>query len=236
MRYDIGRAWFHTPKGHPALMFIREQTNDLNTAYASMDEDEYGVAALSPTGLAVDIGGYLGSVSIGLLIDNPTLRVICVEPVPDNQDLIKRNASVNGVADRLTLIEGAAGRSGEQVVIEYGFTGSENELHHAFVGNSTLAGSSAEHRAVTYSALSLTDLVGDAPVDLLKIDCEGAEFTILDDPAVAQVARIVGEWHNVPLLDGKGSQERIRALLEPTHDLTFSGPEDGPGGFIATRR
>lgn len=237
MRYDLGRAWFATPKGRRALMYIREGTNDLNTCYASMTEDEYNVRSLDLHGLAIDIGGYLGSVSIALLIDNPDLRVVCVEPVPDNQDLIERNASVNGVADRLTLIRGAAGRGGEPVTVAYGYTGTELELHHAFVGNSTIAQSAETHLEAHYTAVSLSDLMGDEDAAFLKIDCEGGEYSILTDPAVARIARITGEWHNVPLPDGTtGSQDRIRALLEPTHAVTFSGPVEGPGGFDAVRR
>lgn len=235
MRYDITRAWFTTPNGRPVIVYVREGTNDWNTAFASLNEDEYGLRGREVRGLAVDIGGYLGTVSIALLVDNPSLRVVCVEPVPENADLIERNAQANDVADRLTLIRGAVGKG--EVTVRYAYQGGENELHHAFVGNSTITAPTAEHKTAVYPGLSIADIAGDQDVAFLKIDCEGGEFAFLDDPDVSRLAYIVAEWHNVPFPDGTtGSQDRIRALLEPTHVVSFSGPQDGPGGFTATRR
>lgn len=234
-RYDIERAWFRTPNGRSVIAYVREGTNDWNTCQASLTEDEYGLRGRDIRGLVLDIGGYLGTVALAVLVDNPLARVVCVEPVPANADLIERNASVNGVGDRLTLVRGAVGRG--EVTIRYAYQGGENELHHAFVGNSTVQPPTAEHSTATYTGSSIRDLVGDAEVAWTKIDCEGGEFSFLADPDIGQLASITGEWHNVPLPDGTtGSQDRIRALLEPTHDVTFSGPQDGPGGFVATRR
>ncbi len=70
-------------------MHYRTNTNDWNTIYASMVEDEYRIKDFYPlSGVALDIGAYVGSVGIALAIDNPSLHVICVEPVPGNIELI----------------------------------------------------------------------------------------------------------------------------------------------------
>lgn len=236
-RYDLYRGWFRTPRGAPAVVYLREGTNDFNTAQSCLTEDEYGLRDRHITGLALDIGGYLGTVAIAVLADNPTARVICVEPVPENADLIERNARANGVSERLTLVRGAMGRAGESITVRYAYQGGENELHHAYVGNSTITAPEAEHSAITYPATTLSDLTAEEDATWCKIDCEGGEYAALDDPGVARSAHITGEWHNVPFPDGTtGSQAHIRALLEPTHDVTFTGPVDGPGGFTAVRR
>ena len=238
-RYDVLRAWFKTPNGAPCLFHLREGTNDFNTANSCLgDNDEYQLRGRRIEGLALDIGGYLGSVAIPLLIDNPNATVICVEPITENLDLIARNAKVNGVSSRLTLIPGAVGKSGDPVSIAYRFEGGENELHHAFVGNAnTVQADAVPHQTVTYPALGIHDLIDDQEVAWAKVDAEGGEWGFLASGGLAQIATIVGEFHPTVLPDGAmGSQARLRALLEPTHAVTFTGPDEGPGGFTANRR
>ena len=234
-RYDIERHWFKSPRGRSALVYLREGTNDFNTANSCLDEDEYRTRDLHLTGLAVDVGGYLGTVALALLVDNPGLRVIVVEPIPENLDMIRRNLTVNGVIDRATVIAGAVGAAGEPVTISYAFQGEENELHHAFVGNAATVGHEVEHREVTYPALGLADIVPEGPVPWLKIDCEGGEWGFLADPGIARIDRIVGEFHPIPQRDGStGSRERLEQLLGATHDVTY--PDAESWGFTAMRR
>lgn len=234
--YALAEAIFQTPRGDPARVRYRTDTSDWNTLYSALNEDEYGLRDLHLAGLALDIGAHIGAVTLGLAIDNPDLRVIAVEPVPGNARLLRENVALNGVSDRVTVIEGAAGRG--KVTVWYGYRGSETAEHHAFIGNSSLAydhGGENEHDEITYQGWSLSELVGayqPSDVALLKIDNEGGEYDFLDDPAVALCERIVGEWHNV-----RGHvQTDIASLLGATHVVTFSGPVGGPGGFVAVRR
>lgn len=231
-RYERQRGFFHTPAGHPVTMLYRADTNDWNTLNASLDEDEY----LLPTGLsgvALDVGGYLGSVGIALAVDNPDMTVTILEPVPPNADLIEQNIALNGLQDRVTLIRGAIGTGGEDVAVWYGYRGSETMEHHAFVGNSSLAydnGGAAEHDEIIWKARSLASF---GPLDFLKIDCEGGEWTALADPkANARIKVIVGEAHSVRGHQGKD----IIPLLQDTHDVYLTGDPDGTCGFRAVLR
>lgn len=223
---------FRTPHGRSALMAYRVGTSDWNTLWACLNEDEYGFAARTLTGTVADVGAHIGGVTVGLALDNPELRVIAVEPVPDNAALLRENVEANGVGDRVTVIEGAAGGK-RPVNVWYGYTGSEAAEHHAFIGNCSLAyatDSKVKHETVRYAKpVRLSDL-GD--LSLVKIDCEGGEYAVLADEAVARIPTILGEWHPVR---GK-TQFNIVGLLGDTHDVTFSGPEAGPGGFVAVQR
>lgn len=224
-RYDVVRAWFATPNGRSAMMHVRLGTNDWNTCYASMNEDEYGLRGRRVTGSAIDIGGYLGTVAIGLLVDNPGLRVECVEPLPENVDLIWRNARLNGVADRLFVHEAAVG-NGQPAVVNYAYEGDENELHHAFVGNASIVQRDLPHRSVTVPTLTPSDF---GPASFVKIDCEGGEWDFFAAGDTSKFERIVGERH-----PAGGTRDDLRALL-PGHDVTFTGPEGGPDEFVAVR-
>lgn len=236
---------FRTPNGRTAQMTIREGTNDWNTLNACMTEDEYHLAGLELSGWAFDIGGYLGGVGIGLALDHKDLRVIIVEPVPDNARLIRENVARNLLDDRVTIIENAVGGPDTgSVAVWFNYRGTETLEHHAFVGNSSIAydhGGEPEHDEVIYDQPeTISSLISgrmDVPPDLIKIDCEGGEWEILTDRAVWGCPLIIGEAHSV-----RGHKGRdIIDLLSATHDVTIQGvPEDPKGNgtveFMAVRR
>lgn len=223
---------FRTPHGHRAAMTFRPDTSDWNTLYACLNEDEYGFRGHAVTGTAVDVGAHIGGVTVGLAIDNPELRVIAVEPVPENAALLRQNIEQNGIADRVTVIEGAAGGK-KAVDVWYGYRGDEVMEHHAWIGNSSLAyarASDIAHETVHYpKPVRLSDL---GPLSLIKIDCEGGEYAFLADPAVRDVPLILGEWH--PVMGNTIGD--FQALLADSHVVTFSGPQTGPGGFVAVAK
>jgi FkbM family methyltransferase len=232
MRMDLAEAVFQTPGNRPVRMTYREGTSDWNTLNACMTEDEYVLRNGAWTGLALDIGAHIGGVTVGLALDNPHLRVIAVEAVPPNVELLRANVRAAGVEDRVTVVQGAVGRPGEPVDVWYGYRGSEVSEHHAFIGNCSLAYDDAgllDHETAHYDfAVTLAELA-DGIVTLCKIDVEGGEFGFLDSRAVGRVKEFVGEWHPV-----RGhTRASITELLGRTHDVMFYGPPEGPGGFRA---
>lgn len=229
--YERRQHSFMSPGGHPLQFVYRKDTNDWNTLTSSLTEDEYGLAGRKITGHAIDIGGYLGSVGIALAADNPDLTVTIIEPIPANVELIHENVALNGLTERIKVIQAAAG-DGTPTRIHYGFTGSEVGEHHAFVGNGTLAMSGTEcppdpHEHVDSSSVRLEDIPA---ADFLKIDCEGCEGEVLRSPASKRIQVIVGEYH--PPVGKLG----ITRMLSKTHKVTFAATGGGAGGFVAVRR
>lgn len=226
----LARGAFRTPGGHLVTMTYREGTNDWNTLSASLNEDEYGL----PSGLsghAVDIGGYLGSVGIALAADNPGLRVTIVEPVPGNAEMIAENVAQNDLGERVTLLHTAASGDHEPVSVWYGYRGNDVAEHHRFVGNSTLAydhGGELPHEEIVHDPVTLADL---GPIDFLKIDCEGGEWSILDTPEASRIPVIVGEAHCV-----RGHKGRDIVALLPAHEVSLSGDPETTCGFRAVIR
>lgn len=217
---------FRTPGGASAWLHIRPDTNDHNTAFSALNEDEYRLPRIS--GTAWDIGAHIGSVTIALALDNPELHVIAVEPVPDNLLVASRNFMSAGIRKRVTLIAGAVGKG--DVTVAHGFRGNEVAEHHAYIGNSDLA-VGTDHETVTYPGLTVRQLLDWHGIPaLVKIDTEGAEWDFLDTPDTANLPLILGEWHPIG-----GTIGEFIALL-PHHDVTFTGPQVGPGGFRAVLR
>lgn len=242
MDYFLKEANFKTPCYNTARMFYRENTNDWNTITASMVEDEYHLKALSPlSGVAIDVGAYVGSVSIALAIDNPGLRIVCVEPVSANIALILKSVEANNLSDRITIIEGAAGGPKDKhAKIKWAYAGESHLEHHAFVGNASLLTEYGNTPGLTYrestvecySLSRLLDIAQQDRISLLKIDCEGDEWRVLTDPAIDRINTITGEWH--PSSGRTGSD--FKALLDKTHTCFFTGPQAGPQEFTAMRR
>lgn len=215
-------------------MAYREDTNDWNTLNACLTEDEYGLAGYSVHGKAADIGAHIGGVTVALLVDNPDLLMVAVEPVPPNAELLRENLEINGLSNRCVVIEAAAG-SGKTTVIRYGATDmqgdtpqqAENATHHAFIGNSALVYPDAPKRPHEMRIVPVVEDLGK--LDFIKIDCEGGEWAYFEREPDCPL--IVGEWHPT----GGHVQADLSALL-PSYAVTFSGPVEGPAGFTAVRR
>lgn len=233
-RYDAAPRVFLTPRGNGCAVFVREGTNDWNTAYSCLNEDEYGTRDLDFEGTFLDIGGYLGTVSLAILIDHPNTRAVIVEPIPENREMIAANLEINRLADRAKVVAGAVGVG--TVTIDYAWDGSENDLHHAFVGNGWGHFRKGNHRSVTYNALRFADL-DDGSVRMVKIDCEGGEWGFLDQ--LGAVPLVMGELHAV---DEHAPADALPLL--PGHEFTFTYHPDAPEdptvsqtcGFRAVRR
>jgi FkbM family methyltransferase len=222
-----------SPGGRDVTVHYRDDTSDLSTVGSTFRlwgnlVDEYQLGSLPPlSGTAIDIGAHIGTITLALLADHPDLRVVAVEPLPENCDLIRINLVANGWEDRATVVRGAIAK-GKSARIAYDFDGPDYLRNHRYIGGMTL-GKDADHATITVPAVRLSSLIdGDCP--LLKVDCEGCEWDLLADPAVARVERIVGEGHPSDWL------ARVHRALDATHDIEVLSDEGGPGTFRAVRR
>jgi FkbM family methyltransferase len=231
------RQW-PTPGGNVATLTYRADTTDWNTVSACLSNpygggDEYHL----PSGLSgwgLDVGAHIGSVTIGLLLDNPAMQVVAIEAVPDNVDLIRQNLAANGVEDRCVLLPGAAWKGRGPIEVEYGYTGSDVAVDHRFIGSITpWIDAPGEVQKATVPRYSLSDALkhtnGQGFV-WVKTDCEGCEHFFFRGPGLKQLAVIEGEWHH-----RDGDPADLAERLGKTHEVTYA---EGIGGgpFRAVRR
>lgn len=226
--------------------WCRDGTVDANAVYTLAD-DEYRLWHRQWSGWAIDVGAQIGTIGITLARRNPDLRVICVEAVPESSDLLERNIEGFGVGDRVFSERAWAGAPGQTTgTCFYGYRGGDVESDsyvsaHRYVGNTWQNLRDPESR-VELPAVSLPGLMASYGIDdvaVLKIDCEGCEWSFLDTPVVGFVGVIAGEYHGG--YPGHPAHQpdpvgRIRELLEPTHDLTFYSDVAPVGTFEAVRR
>jgi FkbM family methyltransferase len=194
-----------TPNGNLVRLACRPETSDANIAGLIADKDEYRLGGRKFHGVAFDIGAHIGAVAIPLALDNPHLTVVAVEPVPENAQLLRRNIDLNRVGSQVIADEHALGTD----LIEYGWHG-----RHRFIGNLDNGGSTSALPVTPITLTGLFDTYRFYRATLIKLDCEGCEWDVLNDPAVDRCDLIVGEWH-----DEAEGPNRIRAALEATHSV-----------------
>jgi FkbM family methyltransferase len=208
----------HSPGGIGYTMRVRAGTSDWNTVAAcAWPHDEYSLP-MGLSGWALDIGAHIGGATIPLLLDNPGLRVIAVEALPENADLLAANADLNQVADRLTLVRGGASDSARPIRIHY----APDDAQHEYIGNQW---GPQDRPAIEVPGITLGMLAAmrgfdaAAPFVWTKIDCEGCEYHVLDSPGIRLLEVIVGEVHL--------GWQRLLDILAPTHEVAGEGKDFG---------
>jgi FkbM family methyltransferase len=207
---------------------LRPGTNDDVIYNSVVVENEYRVPdVLASDSIVVDIGVHVGSFS-HLALSRGAGTLVGFEPEPSNFARARENLSPFG--DRVRLYNHAVWRS-DIPGARLPFFAS---LDQANSGGGTLIW---ETDGPLVEAVPFDDLVdaitegGRRRIDLLKIDCEGAEFPILlTSKRLDRIDRIVGEYHE--LRASLPAHVRIPGYDEFSLEGLTSGLERA--GFIVT--
>lgn len=213
---------YWSPRGNPVRLEVRDDTSDQAIAFSTFGasqggplEDEYHLARYHVPHAAIDIGAHAGFVSMAILADNPTAKVVALEPIYENLELAMHNADLNGWRGRFTPLEGAIG-SGKTTQVFWDFTGAPHSFQRTnrYIGGleQEIPNATAIADVPTYSLATLLFFAGK-DVDLVKWDCEGCEWTGLADPLIASIPIHVGEWHGDPQIAG------LHKVFDASHNL-----------------
>jgi len=148
--------------------------------------------------IIVDVGANIGAFARLWHERNPHARIICIEACPENIPVLQRNvgafatvvhAACTYDAGPLFLLN-ACGPDGVS-------TGGSR-----VVGREEFDSETRPHYQHDYRPLPVVTLHevmsehGLARIDLLKLDCEGSEFSILPDAPLGNIGFILGEYHS----------------------------------------
>lgn len=167
-------------------------------------------------GCIVDIGANIGIAAV-VLSQLPCRRVVCFEPLPDNCATLQSNIERNGI-DNVTVVRAAI----SDVVGRASF-----EVSPASVGGRLADGKNTQpdQRLISVDCLRLSDalaLCGEQNVDLLKVDCEGGEYSIVGQMTLETATRIASLTFEVHDLDSRRNCRSLAAALTKLgYDLQF---------------
>ena len=227
--YEIVRRSVPGPNG-PAWFHCREDTNDLHTAMACYQYDEYGLADLRPLATVIDLGAHIGGVTVQMGMRG--VFVYAYEPIPENYELLVANVKANGLGVVVTCHCKAVTRRKRGLWLHVGGP----DTWHGWIGSEFRKGGDARHvLGVSLNMVLKQDHIEH--VDVLKMDVEGSEWDVIGGASLAtlrKIDRIVGETHGVN--DGAPCNGRER-LLEATRGLFEDrSPADRPAEFNFVRK
>lgn len=175
-------VWYRNPE---EFRLLKRDVWTRNDYYVELDTDK-------PT--IVDGGANIGAATLYFKQMYPEARMIAVEPYPPNFELLKKNVEENQLTGVELVSAAIAAKSGEITL-------------HADVSGFDWFTTVSVHQSgwderqktepITVKAVTVHDLVPTGKIDLLKLDIEGMEETVLRGMAeeLSRVRRIVAEFH-----------------------------------------
>ena len=175
--------------------------SDFATLMVVFVRQDYG--PIPRGGVVVDVGANIGAFTLYAIMGGAR-RVIAFEPSREAFSVLGRNVERNHLADRVMVKQLAvSGVGGSAVWFPTTSSPSNHIVDDASAGGATLTG---HEKVMTTSVAEVIDTYGD--VDLLKLDCEGAEYDIVaatTPKAWSRIRAVAIEYH-------KG---RTEALIAP---------------------
>jgi FkbM family methyltransferase len=187
----------------------------------------YDVDVAAPPARILDLGAHCGAATVLFALRYPRAEVVAVEANPLLFPLLQRNVAA---LPNVTCVAGAVSSSTEPVVYH------EGDLSWGGYVRSSADPDPPDWVRATHTVepVALDDLLAK-PVDVVKMDIEGAEYDVLPtSERLPSVGTIVGEIHGK---SGEPATDELLSRLRETHDVEItSAPEDPHLTFTAARR
>ena len=213
---EIGICFFRTKQfNFPNSILVHEKHKSLhfpsNTTYVELFrdiilDDEYKLSLIKDENIKniVDVGANLGMFSIAARIAFKDANIHSYEPNPNNiPTLVKHGEEFN-----FKTYEEALGLQAGRCKLAF----------------STSHDTSARISNKDEGPIVLSDLdtvihrFKNKKIDLLKLDCEGAEFEILQNSKALEHVRFISMEYHLP---AKGAETVLNDLISRLHELNF---------------
>jgi FkbM family methyltransferase len=180
-------------------------------AFRKYDYFGYRVA---PGDVVVDIGANIGTFSVYASKACGASRVVSFEPFPDNYRMLSKNAAQKQLRNITCVNRAVGGSRGRRTL---GLDPVDCGCHSLVMGSFG--------RTVEVECITLQDVFEQfslAKVDYLKMDCEGAEYEILENATsrLKQIRRISMETHTIP---GRNPEDLKKLLSENGFEVRLLG-------------
>ncbi|MSQ60469.1 MAG: FkbM family methyltransferase [Betaproteobacteria bacterium] len=172
----------------------------------------------------VDIGANVGFFTLFAIHEFKAQRIFAYEPIPANYSQLAKNVAANRLSSVRIFCLGVSGESGAR---EFRLNSTQEFTTAARIDDLNTS-ESKDASNLKVDCVDLQTVAGThvcQPIDLLKLDCEGAEYEILyrGKAVLPNCHRIVVECHNID--DKTQNQSALAAFLR---DNGYSALESGP--------
>jgi FkbM family methyltransferase len=146
----------------------------------------------SGASMIVDIGAHVGSFTVWAARRAPHARILAVEPNIETFALLQRNIRDNGLQDRVSAVNAAVGPAAGTMGLEF--------MEHS-LGTRLSADGPGK---VMVRVDTLSALLGEAGIDgadMLKMDCEGMEYDVIEGTGadrLRSIGALACEYHREP--------------------------------------
>lgn len=149
----------------------RKEFRTLDQALRSLRE----AGRPAPAGVFVDAGAHVGTTTLGALAAGFE-HVLSVEPTPESCRLLRANAALNGLHDRVTVVEAALADTVGAATLDLG---KGSAVKNRLAGAAGARGASLTVAQTTLDELVATGKLDPDAVGMLWIDVEGEEPRVL---------------------------------------------------------
>lgn len=149
----------------------------------------------------LDIGANVGLFSIWVSLNAPSARVFAFEAASDNFLALAENVRSNRLIGISPHHYAVSDGSSDRVTLYRGVHGGIHSIRPEYRNwPSSARGTRKTETVRTITLARILRRFKIQSVDLLKLDCEGAEYEILFSaprPALSRIRKIVGEYHDL---------------------------------------
>ena len=137
-------------------------------------------------------------------------KIICIEPYEKNFNLLKENLLLNQIDDVITYKKGVSNFKGNIKL----FINSEDDSGHST--------SFSSNKSISVESTTLSEIIFENKIsncNILKIDCEGGEYDILEslpNQDYNKIKKIYFEYHI-----NKNNHEKLNSVIEILKNKKF---------------
>jgi FkbM family methyltransferase len=226
----------------PTTLFVRANRVDQDKYIINevITEDTYRLRYMKQKGFepqtVVSVGSHIGTFEVLSHALWPNARIISVEPNKETFELLKRNAPYSAAYNAAVsykeqgiLIDGELSSGGSFIATKEeferieGYDPSTRRAPEATRKDLFYHIADTNIRSITFEELVHTE--GLIHIDLLKLDCEGGEWGIMEHLPMQglEIGYVVGEWHGAGEYSGRDFNTFVKEAKRAFPHLTFHG-------------
>ena len=221
-------VFFNTKSG--LKLKIRTKSTDLDTfslIWLVKEYNKHGFV-IGKDDIIIDIGAHIGLFSLYASQFCTNGKILCYEPSTENFELLQNNITQNHI-ENISPTNSAVSHSNDYVTL---YINPDNTAHSIHDSTS---------KSIQVKSTSLQNIFDSNKLDYcnyLKLDCEGAEYEIIDSLPLEYLKKIKQIYIEYHFSDSKHSmlEEMIKKLEKSSFTVVREPLEQGMGSIYAINK